>query len=141
MKILVMTYSSKEALEISLGILEDMCKINCENVIVASLNAGAEVESFLVSQNKYKYVLADENDTYGMVLNTVISEFLEEESLAIINEGMSCFPDALSLAEEYLSDEKVGAIVFDKLTYAGNIENLNLKKSIFKKEQLFHYYT
>lgn len=136
MKILVMTYSSKEALEISLGILEDMCKINCENVIVASLNAGAEVESFLVSQNKYKYVLADENDTYGMVLNTVISEFLEEESLAIINEGMSCFPDALSLAEEYLSDEKVGAIVFDKLT-AEYGEYASLCRDFEKKNMLF----
>lgn len=129
-----MVYSNKEALEITLGMLKDMCKINCEDVIVASLNAGAEVVSYLNSQDKYKYVLADENDAYGMVLNTVVREFLEEDNLAIINEGMSCFPDTLSLAEEYLSDGKVGAIVFGNLTteageYSdlyGNLEKKNL---------------
>ena len=117
MKVFVMTYFSKAALDISLGMLKKVSKIDDENIVILSLNAGKEVEEYLTEQNSYKYILADENDSYGMVLNTAIGEFVEEgENVAIINEGISCFSDSFELAEKYIVDEKAGAVVFTKKT-------------------------
>lgn len=136
MKVLVMTHFSKAALEVSLGMLSSMSKLGNSDVIIASLNAGHEVEQYLASQENYKYILADENDSYGMVLNAVIGEFLDkDESLAIISEGTALFPDALDVAEGCILEKGVGAIVFDKC-YADDGGYAELMNSHEKKNRL-----
>lgn len=137
MKILIMTYCNKEALEISLGMLTGACNIANNDIIIASLNAGDAVNQYLISQGQYRYILADESDSYGAVINVVINDFLGKgENLAILNEGMTCFPDTLSLAEEYLLDENVGAVIFDKLS-AEDGEYASLCRNFDKKNLLF----
>lgn len=136
MKVLVMAYFSKDALEVCLEMMKSLCKISPEDIIVANLNAEKSLEDYLISQSQYRYILAEEGDTYGAVLNTVMSEFLEKgENLAIINEGMTFFPETFSLAEKYISEKGAGMIAFKKFSSEdGDFESLLNK--IEKKNQL-----
>lgn len=137
MKILIMTYCNKEALEISLGMLTGLCHVEAKDIIIASLNAGDAVTQLLTSQEQFRYILADESDSYGAVINTVINEFLGEgENLAILNEGMTCFPDTFLLAEKYISEKNAGAIIFDVLS-SENGEYAEVQKTHCRRNLLF----
>ena len=128
-KVLIMVHAEVRALNITLRVLKEYCHIDNKDIIIASRNAGEAVETFLKSQTDYEYILADSNDTYGAILNAVVSEFIEPgQNLSIINEGQMIFEGVLEKASSYISENNgVGAILLNEYHISdGDYETITL---------------
>lgn len=110
MKIAIISENQIEYLKQSLEMLKLFSEIDTNSIIIIDYKSEDGTSDWLNSQNEYSFLLCNDNETYGEILNVVIKEFVENEDLLVVSPNYIVLPFSIDNLINETFEEKIGAL-------------------------------